>query len=49
MNSLKLLILGMALGSIATVVVASNCKITEKIKETAQSTNETLNSMFKIK
>ena len=49
MNSLKFLLIGMALGSIATVVVASNCKITNKIKETAECANETLNTMFKIK
>ena len=49
MNSLKFLLIGMALGSIATVAIASNCKITNRLKETTECASETLNTMFKIK
>ncbi len=49
MNSIKCLVLGMALGSIATIMIASNCKMTNCIKEKTDIATQNLSSLFKIK
>ena len=47
-NTIKYTLVGMALGSIATMVVASNCTLTNKIKCKADTAVDNISSMFKL-
>lgn len=48
LNTIKYTLIGMTLGSIATIAIASNCKLTNKIKCTADNAIDNISSMFKI-
>ncbi len=48
LNTIKYTLIGMALGSVATMVIASNCEITNKIKCKADTAVENISSMFKL-
>ena len=48
LNTIKYTLIGMALGSIATMAVASNCKLTNKIKCTADNAVENISSLLKF-
>ena len=48
-NSLKYMLIGMAIGAAATVAIASSPKATTKIKDTTESAKENISSMFKLK
>ena len=47
-NTIKCTLIGMALGSVATMIIASNCNITNKIKCKADTAVENISSMFKL-
>ncbi len=46
-SAVKGMMLGVAVGSIATMVISSN-KATKKLKRTAKNTAENISSMFKM-
>lgn len=46
-SAVKGMMLGLAVGSIATMVISNN-KTTQKIKKTAKNTAENITSMFKM-
>ena len=48
-NSIKYMMIGMAIGAVATVAIASNQKATKLIKDTTENATENISSMFKIK
>lgn len=48
-NSLKCLMLGIAIGTVATIAVASCTNIKEKIQSTTEKSCENLSTMFKLK
>lgn len=48
-NSLKYMLIGMAIGAAATVAIASSPKATNKIKDTTENAKENISSMFKLK
>ena len=48
LNTIKFTLIGMALGSIATMAVATNPRLTNKIKCTADNAVENISSMFKM-
>lgn len=48
-NTLKCLMLGIAIGTVATIAVASCTGIKEKLQETKESSCENLSTMFKLR
>ena len=48
-NSIKYMLLGMAIGAVATVAIATNPKASDKIKTTTDNAKENISSMFKLK
>lgn len=48
-NGIKYMLIGMAIGAVATVAIASNQKVANKIKNTTENATENISSMFKIK
>ena len=48
-SNVKYMLLGIAVGAAATIMVANSPKITNKIKDTTENTSENICSMFKIK
>ena len=48
-NIAKYMILGIALGSVATLAITNKCKIAEKMKSATECVCDNVSSMFKIK
>ena len=48
-NSLKCLLIGAMLGSLATIAIASSTNIKEKMQNTAEKSCENISTMFKLK
>ena len=48
-NTIKCLIIGMAIGSVATIAIASCTNIKEKMKCTAEKSCDNVSTMFKLK
>ena len=48
-NIAKYMILGIAVGSLATLAVTNKCKITEKMKNATECVCDNVSSMFKMK
>ena len=48
-NTIKCLLLGMALGAAATIVITSSTNIKEKMKCTAEKSCDNVSTMFKLK
>ena len=48
LNVAKYMLLGIAIGSVATMVITSNCIINNKLKKATECVSENVSSMFKI-
>jgi hypothetical protein len=48
-NSLKCLMLGIAIGTAATIAIASCTNIKEKIQNTTEKSCDNISTMFKLK
>ena len=48
-NIAKYMILGIAVGSIATLAITNKCKIKEKMKNATECVCDNFSSMFKMK
>ena len=48
-TNVKYMLLGVAVGTVATILIASSPKLTNKIKDTTDNTTDNICSMFKIK
>ncbi len=45
----KYMILGIAIGSVATLAITNRCKINEKVKNVSECVCDNVSSMFKMK
>ncbi|MBQ8545787.1 MAG: hypothetical protein IJ437_02475 [Clostridia bacterium] len=48
LNIAKYMLIGAAIGTVATMVVTSNCNISNKLKKATECVSENVSSMFKI-
>ncbi len=47
-NIAKYMLIGAAIGSVATMIVASNCNITKKLKCATECVSDNVSSLFKM-
>ena len=47
-NIAKYMLIGATIGSIATMVIASNCNVTKKLKCASDCVSENVSSLFKM-
>ncbi len=47
-SGIKCILIGMALGSIATVAIASKCNLSKNIAKAVENVSDNMQTMFKI-